>query len=103
MLDYGIMCNSACLWQSIHYFVHSCKYVTVMKILLWVVHNHELFGDHGCVDPDIFCLVHEVVKVEILYIHTNVPGYYVVDYTVDMNFNCCQVCSGGADFYRVFH
>ena len=37
------------------------------------------------------------------YIHTHVAGYYVRDYTIDMHFNCSQICCGGSDFSRIVH
>ena len=55
------------------------KYLPIVYLVLEVVGSHELLWYCGCIDHDAFCSIHEVVQVEILYIHTNLSLYYDID------------------------
>ena len=50
----GIVCDSSCLWESIHSIGYSCEHVSGVNLVLDIVCNYEFLWDHGYLYHYIF-------------------------------------------------
>ena len=61
MLDKVIMCDSSCLWESIHPLGYLCKDVYVVHLVLEIVFIYELLWDHGYLYHYILFSIHAII------------------------------------------
>ena len=58
-----------------------------MKFVL----DHEVFWDHGHLDPCVIISGHWVVYVRVFFVHTRVFGSLSGDHCVEVIFDGCEV------------